>query len=407
MKKKKNRWPHKPNRLLYALAVFVVYPYFKLRYRMKIDRQAMRGLKGPMMVVANHGSNIDFLCACLALYPRRMNIVTSNYFFQNKWLAPILHFMGAIPKRQFVPDSGTIRGVIGAIKQGGNVLLFPSGQVLAHGVGGFFPPGLGKLLKSQRVPVVTVRIQGAYLSLPKWAKHQRFGQIHVTAAPLYLPDQLEQMSAQQVQDGVEQALAFNEYAWQKEKKIVFRGRRQAEGLQNILMECPRCGAQLKTIAKGNELICAACANTAVLDTYGFLHPKTPADVALEDPQQWYSWQEANMRKRVQEPGFRFACKAELRLPLRPGRPYEHVGEGVVYVDGGGLGYRGTLEGNDADLYFPAREVATLPFSTGDHFEIPSTETMYCFYPEQGQAAIYFVMALNALHANQEKNKQAP
>ena len=83
MKKKKNSWPHKPNRLLYALAVLVVYPYFKIRYRMKIDRRAMRGQKGPMMVVANHGSNIDFLCACLALYPRRMNIVTSNYFFQN------------------------------------------------------------------------------------------------------------------------------------------------------------------------------------------------------------------------------------------------------------------------------------------------------------------------------------
>ena len=114
-----------------------------------------------------------------------------------------------------------------------------------------------------------------------------------------------------------------------------------------------------------------------------------------------------MRKRVQEPGFLFERAAELRLPLRPGRPYERVGEGTVYVDGGGMGYRGTLQGTTVDLYFPAKEVATLPFSTGDHFEIPSTETMYCFHPAQGQATIYFVMALNALHANQEKNKQAP
>ena len=246
MKKKKKRYPHKPNRILYALAAMVVYPYFKLRFGLKIDRKAICDLKGPVMVVANHGSNIDFLCACLALYPRRMNIVTSNFFFQNKFLAPILHFMGAIPKHQFVPDSGTIRGVIGAIKRGGDVLLFPSGQVMAHGVGGFFPPGLGKLLKSQRVTVVGVRIQGAYLSLPKWGKHQRFGQIHVTAQPLYTPAQLEQMSAQQVQEGVEQALAFNEYDWQRENRIPFRGRKRAEGLEDILVECPRCGALLKT-----------------------------------------------------------------------------------------------------------------------------------------------------------------
>ena len=164
---------------------------------------------------------------------------------------------------------------------------------------------------------------------------------------------------------------------------------------------------LKTIARNDRLICTACGNTAVLDVYGFLHPQGPADVVWEDPQQWFSWQEEQMQKRVCQMDFCFEREAELRLPLRPGRPYDRVGAGVVYVDRTGLGYRGTLQGKTVDLHFLAQEVATLPFSTGKHFEIPSTETMYCFYPQQGQASIYFVMALNAMHANQKKDKPTP
>ena len=70
----------RPNRFLYHLTFWLIYPFFKIKNRLRINRKTVRKIKGPMIVIANHPSRPDFIYSIDAMYTLRINVVVARYY---------------------------------------------------------------------------------------------------------------------------------------------------------------------------------------------------------------------------------------------------------------------------------------------------------------------------------------
>lgn len=312
---RKKKPPRRPPALLWWLAVCLVYPVMKLRFKLKVVRELPGDLTGPYLILCNHGSVNDCIYAAIAALPERPNIVAAQYFFNRKWLAPLLNLVGAIPKNQFTPDIGSIRTMVKAVQAGHCVMIFPEGSVTFDGAQSALPPGIERLIKMLKVPVVVQEIRGSHLAKPKWADHPRRTRVTVTVKPLLNAEQVQSLSAGEIGGIVERAIAFNDYDWQRERRQVIRGKSLAEGITDLLYRCPRCSGEFQMEARGNTLTCTHCGNTAIMDEYGLMHPKGEADVVFEDTVAWCAFQKRVLEEDLQAGRFRLGGR---RSPL-PGR----------------------------------------------------------------------------------------
>lgn len=130
----------------------------------------------PFLLVGNHAYFIDaILIEAFVKYPVVWAVAAGN--FKHPLAAPILKASGAIEKRKGIPDTAALRKVLQVLKDGGIVGLMPEGSVTWDGEFGVVPPGTDKFLDRVDVPVVAARMNGGYLTRPRWADHHRLGWI--------------------------------------------------------------------------------------------------------------------------------------------------------------------------------------------------------------------------------------
>lgn len=343
----KDRKPQKPNTFLYHFVYGIAYLFFKLVYRFQVDKTDAPDIKAPFVLLVNHISNLDFLLPMLALYPHKLNLVATMQMFRMAPLRPFLWWLGFIPKEQFVSDPKSIRHIFYMARQGGNVEIFPSGQSSYTGESTQIDHNIIKLLQKIKLPVYSLRISGMHIALPKWdMSFPRASRVELKVAKLFSPEELQEQPAQELFDRLEKALYFNDYAWQQEHRIKAHRPRPAVGLEQLLYACPKCKAEFSMRATRNLLVCEHCANTAVMDEYGFLAPATADDVAFKTPPEWYNWQKEQYRHVFDSASvYSEACKL---FRITDNGKYLPVGEGDFHLSEDALQYLGSCEGATVD-----------------------------------------------------------
>ena len=207
MNKKTRKTIKTPNGLLYFLVYILFYPFLKTVFRLEVDRSAYRPPKGPLIVVSNHQSFMDFLLVMLTVYPRRLNAVAAQKFFYYRPLNWLLPMMGAIPKCLFDPDPRSIKQIMAVIKRGGRLLLFPEGRCATDGVYAGMHRATGKLVSKLKVPVASCHIEGAYNCMPFWRKGFRRGHIRVTLADLFSEEALQTLTVDEINQMIDDRLS--------------------------------------------------------------------------------------------------------------------------------------------------------------------------------------------------------
>jgi len=186
---KKPTAPYKPvpqKKPIYTFAYAVLRPFLFLRYGYRRPKDLpVRHAEGPITVLGNHVSNLDFLFAAVAFYPKRLNFLVSSHFFGQKPLSLLLRLMQCVPKSQFAADVAAIRDMRNIVNAGGSIGIYPEGEVNGVGMTGEFPKNTARLCKLLKAPVYTVRTKGAYLSRPKWGPGNRRGRIETEIAFLW------------------------------------------------------------------------------------------------------------------------------------------------------------------------------------------------------------------------------
>jgi len=276
------------NRLLNKILKKTLGPYLARHYRIEYIEENMQGLKPPFVVIANHTNNWDpFIISYKIDAP--IHFVTSVEQFRSRFMRFVLGLAGCIPKTKAMSDATTVKGLFQVRNRGDVVGVFPEGMRCWDGktVEILYPTA--KVLKSMSVPVVSFRVDGAYLSHPRWALKSRRGKIQVRYGILFTDEQLKALSVDEIYERMCAALRTDEYRWQEEQMIPFVGPRLAEALERVLFLCPKCMAVGRLFSKDDTLTCLACGETVRYNTYGYFE-KEDGPPHFKSVLEWNQWQ---------------------------------------------------------------------------------------------------------------------
>ncbi len=355
--------------------------------------------KEPYILISNHASRVDYLYTAPAVLPHRLNYVVGYNEFFRSHLYPIFALMQVIPKRNFTPDTHAVREIIRVIRSGGRVCLFPEGMSSISGGGQPCAVGSGRLLKHLGVTVYYTKIAGGYMTNTKHCLDTRPGRVDVVVDKLFTPEQLKEMSADEIQAVLDGALAHDDYLWNREARAQYKGGGEmAKNLGDLLYLCPKCGALHTMHGEGDILRCGACGNGARVTAHYDLIPLDQTCVIPETVSDWYALEREKARREVVEDGFEYSEPVKLGvLPqfkrLKNGATSDIVGEGSLTLSREGLRFHGTRNGEPFSFTLSTDAVPTFGMCTDiSRFYTFFRSEFFEFYPEKNDTMRWFHLA---------------
>lgn len=248
-------------------------------------------LEGPVLLIPNHVTSWDPLLVAMSLRDKQVYYVASEHIFRLGLVTKLLEWLvGPIPRRKASMGTDTVKACLRHLRAGHSICLFAEGEQSWDGLTQPIFPATGKLVKSSGATLVTYRLEGGYLSLPRWGKGVRRGKIHGHPVNIYRPEALKAMSPAEINAAIERDIAEDAWARQRETPVAYRGKRRAEGLEKALYLCPRC-RRLGTLRSRDDRILCACGLSLRYTETGFFEPAEPfASIA-----DWEKWQSAALK----------------------------------------------------------------------------------------------------------------
>jgi len=402
-KELQNRKITKPN-FIYNVLGWAWKTFVAKKYNVHYTLNAnIKKEKGPFIFISNHASRLDYIFTGIPALPKRMNFVAGYNEFYRSHLAGVFKLLKVIPKRNFTPDSYTLREVNRVIKSGGNIMIFPEGMSSISGANQPVAIGTGKFLKHYKLPVYVSVIKGGYLTSPKYNLKDRCGKVEVVIDKLFTPEQLSTLNPQEIEDIVNKAIYHDDYAWNKIQKNVYDiGLDGAKDLEDLLFWCPKCGKQHVMKSEGNKLYCTECGNGMTIDSTYAMTPLDDSCVIPETQTAWFNMQREVIKKEVQDENFVLTEKVKLGVLPSEGMLKNQatsivVGEGVLRLDRKGLAFNGVKDGKEFNFFIDSASLPTYGMCTDlSRFYTFYEGDFYEFYP-QNRVVEKFFLATEELH----------
>ncbi len=124
---------------------------------------------GGFILASNHQSYLDPVFCGVAL-KRRLHFLARDSLFGNRFFAGLIYSLNAIPVKREKADVSSIKTVIGKLKEGKGVCLFPEATRTSDGTIRQFKPGFGLLCRRAEAAIVPVLIDGAFEC---WPRHKK------------------------------------------------------------------------------------------------------------------------------------------------------------------------------------------------------------------------------------------
>jgi 1-acyl-sn-glycerol-3-phosphate acyltransferase len=281
------------NRILNRLLVLLIRPFLKVIFRFRFESQK---LPGPALVICNHVTNFDPLLVSICFPKDHMHFVASEHLFRKGLLTRFLKYVfDPIPRRKGTTGADTAMACLRKLKQGRSVCLFAEGKCTWDGITAEIVPSTGRLARMSGVSLITCRLEGAYLTAPRWGKGIRPGKMGFRVVGTYSPETLRTMDGQQIEELIQRDIHENIWESQKTQPVRYRSRRRAENLQTVLYLCPRCRKAGNLTSKGKHLLCGCGAKWEYTE-FGAFEPREP----LENIAQWDAWQRRELARQLQE-----------------------------------------------------------------------------------------------------------
>lgn len=388
MKKPKSNVP-KPKLWLYYPICWLCCLLSKLCFGLKITGREQLPKDGPLLVLVSHQGMMDFLFTFAALRGRKAQFVATQRQFRNKVLRWFYTRMGVIPKLQFKTDARCVMNILRVLKNEGTIVLYPAGQTSMWGIPGNVAPSIAHLAKKAGAPVLTVSLRGGFFSAPRFGG-LRFGKSEARMELTFTPEQLKALPESEIYRVLQDKLYYDEYQWQEETGALFRGKNLAEGYDQMLICCPKCGKTGTWESRGDAVTCTACGNSGVLGRDLHMRPAKAGDRVFPTLKEWYAWQEEQVIERVETPDFVMEEPVVCRAFDEETGTYRDAGEGVLRLDGEAIGYHGTYDGEAVALVVHHAHLPGLSADPGKYVEIAFEEQGLLRFMTDSKYAVAFM-----------------
>lgn len=397
----------KPNKILYSLLVNIVVKSLAKKYGTTFNRKVdMKKYKNKQFIlVGNHASRADYIFATLAVGSNiPLNFVVGHNEFYRSHLKLIFNIANAIPKKNFVADMTTIRGVSSVIKQGGNICIFPEGMSSISGAQQPVAIGSGKFIKHYKLPVLMIKIKGGYLTNTKFCLDERPGKCEVELSELLSEEQVNTLSAEQITTLLDAELYHDDYEWNKQEQVEYDCAGKPEyHIEQIMYKCPICGAEFNMVGENGKIICKTCNFEAHIDQkYNITAPK--GSFIPETPSKWMEWERRIVRKEVSSENF--CLKEHVLLGGLPDYKYldktqtsTPIGEGMLTLNREGLRFEGKKDGSPFSLFIESKNLPSFGMCTDASlfYTFAQNGEYYEFTPTETKTAIKWLLCAEEIH----------
>ena len=383
-----------PNPVLWA----ILRPLLRLILRLKLHFQPRRAkLNGPFVLLCNHASYYDPLLAAVC--------VDQPLGFVGADPAPRAGFLLSLARSLCQPEDLSWQDALNeAAVSGRCVGVFPEGRRCPDGVTGPIPADLAARVKESGLGLVVLRLEGAYLTAPRWAERiPRPGRLRARVMRTLTPGVLQAMETDELQALLEQDLREDAFETVRRRPGPYRGEHTAERLEKLLCVCPKCGAVGTMESRDNEFFCRSCGFTTVYTLSGGFRG---GNVPFENPGQWARWQRGRIR---------LACEKAGNDPIFEDGGYEiyDLKHGGERIGAGGLHlYRDRME-LPTGIAIPAEDIVELRLVGGSGLQMKtrrgSSFEMKTIRPVCAEKYLYALAVLKELResAAEEEAEPAP
>ncbi len=173
--------------LAYLASKWAFLILLKVFFRFKVEGAENMPSSGAFILASNHVSYMDPGIVG-AIAKRRLYFITSDHLYRNKLAAFWHNSTGCIRIRRGESDHAAIRKILGSVKAGKPIAIFPEGTRSPDGKLKDAFSGIGFLALKTQVPVVPCFIKGSDSALPRGARFFKFGRVSVTVGSPILPE---------------------------------------------------------------------------------------------------------------------------------------------------------------------------------------------------------------------------
>ena len=336
----------------------------------------------PALFLMNHSGFIDMEIVVSTLFPRRFNIITtSDAFIGMDWL---MRQIGCVPTNKFTADAGLVRNMLHITRKLKNsIVLYPEASYSFDGTATNIGDSTGKLIKLLNVPVIMIKTEGAFHRSPLYnSLIDRKNKVSATMTYLLSPEQIAEMTTDQINEIIDEQFSFDHYKWQLENKIVIDHPKRAEQLNRVLYKCPHCLAEGKTVGKGITLTCKACGKVYTMDEYGQMHADNGVTEISHIP-DWYKWERECVREEIESGKYLLDVDVDI-LMTRDTKKLYRVGSGHLTHTQDGF----VLDGCDGQLHYEHKPLCSHSlysdffwYELGDIICVGNSEFMYYCFPK--------------------------
>jgi 1-acyl-sn-glycerol-3-phosphate acyltransferase len=145
----------------YAATALAVRPLFRSAFRLSVLAAERIPAPGPLVVVANHESNLDGFVLISAFADRRLTFLSAAHLFERPAVGAYLRAIGALPVEQDGMNVNSLRRALAILAGGGTVVVFPQGGIDRKTIQG----GAAYLALKAQAPLLPLHLKGTGTAL--------------------------------------------------------------------------------------------------------------------------------------------------------------------------------------------------------------------------------------------------
>lgn len=381
--------------------VFAPLTRLMMRPRWSIDVQGRENVprEGAVLVLSNHVGFFDPAQLIIAAR-RNIHFMATQATMTDPVLGRVMRLFGAVPKQKGVADPKAIQGMREWTKLGAAVGLFPEGERTWDGRPLPILPGIERLVRLLRVPVVTARIENADHVTPRWADRPRRGRLRVSFDPPREFDRKTKLPV--IREFIESRLAVDPAT---AKRWPVKGKFLARGLANLLYRCPDC-ERLEGLREEDEHVqCRHCDQRWRVTADGHLESTSDRRPIWSITSQIEAANEREWSAALDEDPAALLARSVDAVEL-----IEHEGDSGTYVATGrleidGNGVRVCL-GHERPLDVPTAELAAMTVEFARRLQLVTRSGRLFEFQIPRESVIKFKAAGDLLLRRREAAKSA-
>ena len=187
-----------PNTLWFRFARWCCKVFCRTVFRFRVYGRENVPDQGAFILICNHQSFLDPVFCGIPL-KQPTYFLARDTLFANKFFGWLISSVNTIPVRRGQPDLSAMRKIIGKLRRGNGVCLFPEATRTSDGKISPFKPGFGLLCRRGNAAIVPVVIDGAFEC---WPRHKKLfspaSEIVVRYGQVITADQAKNMNDHQL-----------------------------------------------------------------------------------------------------------------------------------------------------------------------------------------------------------------